>query len=269
MLLIYRLVMGFVGSLVLGTLAYLGQTLTFSGLTAILFIGTISFLWAPPICWLLLLLFFGSSWLISTIKRLTSIGPTPETTGKSSHRDACQLLANSLPYLLAVAGWQLTGEHNWWIVAAAAIAGATSDTWASEIGVLSKRPPRNILLWQTETIGSSGAVSRLGLAASLGGSLLISGVFYTLTWLFDPDQVNLTWFLIPLAAGFFNSMIDSFLGATLQGKFLTKDGHLVETAQWQQQETTLLRGLPWLNNDGVNLLSGLLTILLAWLLLQI
>lgn len=264
MLLFYRGLIGLTGSLLLGLLAYLSGKLTKSGFVVLLLIGTASFIWAPPIHWLLLLLFFGSSWLIATVKKYTATRPTPETTGKSDRRDCYQLVANSLPYLLAIIAWQWTKEIRWWLVAAAAIAGATSDTWASEIGVLSKKPPRNILGGKPTVTGESGGISVLGLAASLAGSLLISGTFMIISKLFAPGEVTLSWLWIPLFTGSLNSLLDSLLGSSLQGKFLTKDQQLVEQANWHDQPATHVSGLKWFNNDGVNLISGLATILLAW-----
>ncbi len=52
------------------------------------------------------------------------------------------------------------------------IASANSDTWASEIGSLSKKNPIYIRTFKRIERGTSGAISLLGSIAALSGSLL-------------------------------------------------------------------------------------------------
>ncbi|MGG6314578.1 DUF92 domain-containing protein, partial [Paenibacillus macerans] len=57
----------------------------------------------------------------------------------------------------------------------------------------------------------------------------------------------------------------SLLGATLQGmQRCTVCGKEVEVAAHCGRDTVPLRGLGWMNNDMVNLLSSLASGLLAW-----
>lgn len=94
------------------------------------------------------------------------------------------------------------------------LAASFADTLSSEIGVLSKSQPLLITTLKPATAGEDGAVSFLGfLAAGLGG--LLYGLFaFILTG-------SLFWGAVVMVAGLFGSVLDSFLGATLQ-----KEGYL-------------------------------------------
>ncbi len=92
-----------------------------------------------------------------------------------------------------------------------AIAAALADTLSSEIGILSKKKPVMITTLKPVEPGVDGAVSSLGLVASIVGGLLISiaGLLFGL---------GIQQAAIVLMAGFFGSIMDSIFGATLQRK---------------------------------------------------
>jgi len=93
------------------------------------------------------------------------------------------------------------------------------DTWASELGVLSKTPPRLITTLEVVPAGTNGGISVLGTAASAAGGLFV-GVSFFVASLLSTQLSSAPWlsWVLPLgvAAGVIGSTIDSLLGATIQ-----------------------------------------------------
>ncbi len=88
----------------------------------------------------------------------------------------------------------------------ASLAATTSDTFASEIGVLEKGKPISLLNFQRVKPGTSGAVSVMGTVASLLGATLI-GIIAILLFEINP----LTALLVGIA-GFIGSFVDTIFG---------------------------------------------------------
>ncbi len=126
------------------------------------------------------------------------------------------------------------------------VASAASDTWGTEFGKLSKKHPVSILSFQKMNHGTSGGVTLIGTTGSLVGSLVIGSV----TFLIVPVH-NLVLLGI-IVSGFLGSIFDSVVGASLQGKFKTPDGKIIEEGV---QEATLVSGKTWMTNNLVNLLN--------------
>lgn len=101
----------------------------------------------------------------------------------------------------------------------ASLSAAFADTLSSEIGVLSREQPVMITTLKPVQAGTDGAVSSLGFtAAALGG------VIFAILGFFASGNVFLA--LMLFAAGVFGSVLDSFLGATLQQRGIL-DNNLV------------------------------------------
>jgi uncharacterized protein (TIGR00297 family) len=175
---------------------------------------------------------------------------------KGSRRDAGQVLANGLVAGLSVVA-HVFFPDSWlpWTGFCAALAAANADTWATELGVLSKRQPVLIFSGKQVPPGTSGAVSLAGTLAATSGALLIGLVAW---FIWPPDAIPSTswWILFIGFSGLLGSFFDSWLGARFQAVYLCPacqketeraDKHHCGTA------TVFLRGQRWLDNDWVNL----------------
>ncbi|XP_029338569.1 transmembrane protein 19 isoform X4 [Mus caroli] len=147
----------------------------------------------------------------------------------------------------------------------AALASSAGDTWASEVApVLSKSSPRLITTWEKVPVGTNGGVTAVGLASSLLGGTFV-GLAYFLTQLVFVNDLDISapqWPIIAFGgvAGLFGSLVDSFLGATMQFSGLDERTGLVVNSP--TQETKHIAGKPILDNNAVNLFSSVLVALL-------
>lgn len=92
----------------------------------------------------------------------------------------------------------------------AAIATATADTFASELGVLSNRVYLITKPWERVPVGTNGGVSNWGHFVALLGSAVATAAGILLL----DVPVRLAW--IPLAAGWVGCQVDSVLGALFE-----------------------------------------------------
>jgi uncharacterized protein (TIGR00297 family) len=145
------------------------------------------------------------------------------------------------------------------------------DTWASEIGILSKSKPRLITNWKQVPAGTNGGITLLGLVASIAGGTFIGIIFYISSFLFCSnyyDTIPNQWpvILVGSFSGFIGSIIDSFLGAIFQySGWCSKENKIVYT---HSSTTKHISGLPILNNHMVNFISALITSLFTGYLSQ-
>jgi uncharacterized protein (TIGR00297 family) len=118
-------------------------------------------------------------------------------------------------------------------IAAGAIAAATADTWATELGRWSRMPPRLITNGKSVAPGASGGMTIIGTVGSVAGAGVIAAVALALCGAppagAGASAPRLAWAAWIAVAGVTGSLLDSLLGATVENR-------------WR-----------WLDNDRVNL----------------
>lgn len=203
-------------------------------------------------------LFFASSSIWSKFKKKQK-EKLGDILAKGEQRDWVQVFANGSIASISSVLFYLTNDQIWMLGFFVSIAAANSDTWASEIGVLSKGKPFYLLSLQRVERGTSGAVSLLGSLASLAGASIIA---VSIAILFPIPSFS--YMLIIILFGFLGSLVDTLLGATIQARYTCQTcGILTEKSFHCGEQTKLTKGLRWCNNDTVNWLSIVFVTLVA------
>jgi uncharacterized protein (TIGR00297 family) len=249
---------GFCLSLLIACIAYYFKFLSKSGALAAIAVGAIVFGLGGLAHTAVLLTFFFSSSILSVILKKQK-QQVNEKYAKGSQRDAGQVLANGgVATSFVIIGAFFPDQQIFWWMYCAAFAAANADTWATEIGFLSKSPPRLLSSFEQVEMGTSGGITLLGSASALAGAGLIAGI----AAIFRPEMISV---LLIALAGFFGSLIDSLLGATVQGIYYCGDCQK-ETEKHPKHtcggQTTIIRGWNWLNNDWVNTFCTLAAVIL-------
>ncbi|KPV72996.1 uncharacterized protein RHOBADRAFT_55242 [Rhodotorula graminis WP1] len=231
------------------------------------------------------------------ISSSSSSPPSPPHHGRTATQVACNALVGSLCAL----AWRIkysgerTGAQDWaaggkWclvgldprgakdsralVLAAVAFwAACCGDTFASELGILSRSPPYLLTTLRPCPRGTNGGVSPWGTLVSLLGGLLV-GVIAVGSLAAQGqagacamDGARWAWageiLLVAGAAGLGGSLLDSFLGATLQPTYYSTKRNLVvhsphPSPAFPDDKVVRVRGSGFdvLSNNGVNLVSA-------------
>lgn len=260
---------GFLLGISVSYAAWRAHALTRDGAFAAALMGTLIFgLGGLPWAVLLLTFFITSSGLSRLFSRRKAA--LNEKFSKGSRRDWEQVAANGgLGMALILLQMAFPDQHWPWWAYAGSLAAVNADTWATELGTLSRTAPRMITTWKKVEKGTSGGISLAGTLAALAGGAIIGGA--AALFPASAGDGSRAW-LLPVGvalAGLAGSLFDSLLGATFQAIYhcptcqKETERHPTHTCG---TPTRLLRGLPWLNNDGVNFAASLIGALLAVLI---
>jgi uncharacterized protein (TIGR00297 family) len=253
-----QLLIGFLLAILIAFSSFKVGFLSKSGAMAACLLGTIVF-GLGGFAWAVVLMgFFISSSVLSKLfkRRKASL---EEKFSKGSKRDAWQVWANGGVAGIFVILHAIFPDSSWpWLAFCGTMAAVNADTWATELGVLSKKNPINLVTGQSLEAGASGGVTSLGTFSAFLASLFIAilAILFWPAFLQKPIAAE-TWILLTgiTAAGVFGSLVDSFLGATVQAIYFCPacaketEKHPLHTCG---RPTEIVRGWNWFTNDVVN-----------------
>jgi uncharacterized protein (TIGR00297 family) len=218
--------------LIIGMASYKLAAADLSGALAGVLSGLLMILFGGIGWFVLLLVFFFLGTLFTKYKYAykLAIGAAQSNEGSRGYRN---VFGNCLIPLIFVVAYGAIGnisapylgnvDKTIFIVGyLGSMATATADTLASEIGSTYKGQPRMITTLKKAKAGTDGAISVLGEASAIFGSVAIAAVAIPLG-VIGPNA----WpsFALAVAGGFMGTNVDSLLGATLQQKkLLTNEG---------------------------------------------
>lgn len=203
-----------------GLVAYLLDAASIEGMVAGVLLGLVAIVLGGYAWFALLLTFFAVGGASTKFRydQKRALGVAEDNGGA---RGGENVLANAgaamaaLVYFVLVDAGLLTGTATAALfVFAGAIATALSDTLASEVGGAYGQT-RLITTWEPVAPGTDGGVTWQGFIAGATGSALAGGLAYLLF-----PTVSLVGAVWIVAAGIAGMLIDSFLGATLEGAIL-------------------------------------------------
>ncbi len=168
--------------------------------------------------WLVMLVIFAAMGFAATKFAFREKKKDGLQEGKHGERSWKNIAGVALaPALVAVVDFATTGHDSIFIVAyIGSVAVAASDTVASEVGVRDKR------VWLVTTLkrveaGTNGGVSLLGLAVSLVAAAAVSLIGWAVLFR------DLSWLIVlPMVAGMAGNLLDSFFGATIEDRVISK-----------------------------------------------
>ena len=242
-----QIVAGILGAFVLAVVSHRLRLLTAGGAFVQWCMGVVIFGiggWAAA---LPIVAFFTAA---SVISKLADPMRRATMEGKGSTRDAVQVLANGG----IAAGLVLLGMfvHDSRVYHAyiGAIAAASADTIATEIGTVFGTRPRLITSGREVQSGTSGAVTFAGMLGAIGGSGLV--VLAAIFWL---GGLGFSVLIGLVIAGFGGSLVDSVLGALVQARFLCRVcGKSTENAYHCDEPSIHVAGIRPMTNDAVNII---------------
>ena len=168
----------------------------------------------------------------------------------SGARSLVQVVANSLPAIVYGAVYFGTGIKAFLIASAVTVVVGVADSFASDLGIIGDGKVINIVTFKECNRGMSGGVSLFGTASALITSVVVA------TIVFSVGEIGVKGLWITALSGFIGTLIDSVLGASVQGAYKCVEcGKITERRLHCSSPTELIKGFRIVDNDVVNALS--------------
>lgn len=232
--------------------AWLVDALTARSCLTAYLVGTVLYVFGGWTVYSAMILFAGLGSGLSKLGIEQKVAATQLHERKGT-RGSVQVIANALPAVLFVLIACLTQNDAFKLAALVSFAAASADTFSSEVGMLSSKPPISILTLKPLQTGLSGGISVLGLLSGIVGSGIIA--------LLALGQYSVQIFLMVWLFGFIGTVIDSVFGSTLQAKYKSASG-ITERKTQNGQLLEQVSGLGFITNDVINFVTVMVTGLL-------
>lgn len=249
--------------LILAIVGYFTKQMTVGGLIGAFSIGLIIILSFGFGGLSLLLFFVIAAGILSKLNVNNDIYKEAESIQeKHGSRDIVQVFANGgISFILAII-YLIYPEPLILVMFGASIAEALCDTASGEIGMLFKGNSVSIVTGKPIKPGLSGGVSIEGTIGGLISSLMISLMWYSTYY--KPSIKTVSLLAIVTLSGFAGGLIDSILGDTLQAHYYDEENDkLVEIEYKNGKKLPLAKGIKSFNNDKVNFISNLFSIVFS------
>lgn len=185
--------------------AYLLRQISMDGMFAAGVVGTATFGLGGFDAAFIILLFFISGSVLSYGRASQS-----EDLPIEVRRNGLQIWANGIWFVIFLIFSDIFAERIFLVGALSAIAVATADTWATEMGSRKRSSTYLITDFRNVEPGTDGGISLIGTTAAFLGSSLIALISI---YVFSLELYDFIYIFI---AGFFGCLIDSYLGAFYQ-----------------------------------------------------
>ncbi|MCX6767222.1 MAG: DUF92 domain-containing protein [Candidatus Micrarchaeota archaeon] len=257
----FELLWGAIFSLALALTAFKGGSLSIGGTIAAVLLGAFAYWFGGWQWFVLLAVFFLSSSWFTKYKEAEKQGVSKEFANPGP-RDVFQVLANGALASLAAVIHYFWPEPALFVLFAGVIASVNADTWATELGILSKAKPRLMIAWKKVAVGTSGAVSLMGTVYAFAGALFIGAWAGGLTAVANGFGGWVPALAVVAAVGvggLVGSLADSLFGATVQVMYRCPKCRKETERRIHKcgSATRRLRGFDWFDNDVVNLASSI------------
>lgn len=208
-----------------------------------------------------LLLCYGLIFIISFLKKKFKKEEILECNAEGKYgKKFIQILANGCIGTLFIILYGFFKEYNYLLISFIAIAGCLIDSISSDIGTLSTKPPYDLFKRKYVERGLSGGISLLGTWAALLFTAAVTSIIIVLT------KYSWNFYSVIFIIIFSQTLIDSCLGSLIQvKKKCTKCQVITEKSVHCNKKTEYYSGIPFVDNNVVNIISSVLTGILAWL----
>jgi len=226
-----------------------------SGFWAAAMVGSAVFAGGIPLTVGLLFFFFAAG----VMGRLIQRHDDSQTSDQHKPRTAAQVLAVGLCPAASAVAYAITQHPVYVMSGLSALAFATADTWATDMGMSSDVRPRMLGFGNYVAPGMSGGMTLRGTLGSLMGATALAGISI-LSW----PLLNVWLATGMVVIGFGGALLDSLLGATVQQRMqCERCGATTENTEHCGLATKQVYG--WLSNSGVNAVCSWCAGLVGWI----